>query len=588
VSPAHRPSNEPSSEPSSDASGTWHYGLIARWWAEFNEPEPQELAYYRSAIERFGGPALDLACGTGRLLLPLLGAGLDVDGVDISPDMLALAGAKARQSGLQPTLIAQAMHELDLARTYGTIYICDSFGIGGRRDRDLETLRRIHRHLAPRGALVFSQEMPYDGRDEASWARWLAGHRDDLPRPWRPATSADRRATADGDEIELVSRLGALDPLAGVERLEMRARLWRGGSIVTEEERSLLACIYFAPEVVGMLRWAGFEDVTVEGRYTGRPATGDDGTVVFVARRAKDPGRSGPGGHRHAPGRPPRPVPVVAGGPHEVLEQDGVRHRTDAAGDGRDGRDDRRGAGEVNVADDAALHHVDAHVDDDRAPLQHRAADEAGPAGGGDDDVGPLRVRGEVARPRVADRDRAVLAQQQQGRRLADDVAATDHHGVAAGEGDARALQHLHRGLGGGRQEAIVTQLHEAGVARVQTVDVLARGDRVDDRAERDPLGQRHLDDDPGDGRIGVQRLDLGAQVGRRRARRQVHEPADRAGGAARAQDLLQIDGRGRVTAHEDDRQRRRRAEAAAQRFDLQLHLRPDLGGDRPPQEQPR
>ena len=39
---------------------TWHYGLIARWWAEFNTASPGELAYYRSAIETYGQPALDL------------------------------------------------------------------------------------------------------------------------------------------------------------------------------------------------------------------------------------------------------------------------------------------------------------------------------------------------------------------------------------------------------------------------------------------------------------------------------------------------------------------------------------------------
>ena len=26
-----------------DKPHTWHYGLVARWWAEFNEPDPDEL-----------------------------------------------------------------------------------------------------------------------------------------------------------------------------------------------------------------------------------------------------------------------------------------------------------------------------------------------------------------------------------------------------------------------------------------------------------------------------------------------------------------------------------------------------------------
>jgi SAM-dependent methyltransferase len=270
-----------------EGTGTWHYGLIARWWAEFNEPEPEELAYYRAAIERFGQPALDLGCGTGRLLLPLLEAGLDVDGADISADMLALADAAVRRKGLRTTLTNQAMHELDLPRSYGTVYICGSFGIGGRRDRDMETLRRVFGLLTPGGGLVFDHELPYDGRSETNWARWLAGHREDIPRPWPDAATSpeDRKRTADGDEIELINRRGTLDPLGQVERLEMRARLWHDGVVVKEEGGSLLFNLYFAQEVLAMLRAAGFADVVIEGHYNGRPATGDDGTVVFVARR---------------------------------------------------------------------------------------------------------------------------------------------------------------------------------------------------------------------------------------------------------------------------------------------------------------
>ncbi len=120
----------------SDQPQTWHYGLVARWWAEFNEADPDELAFYRAFVEPDGQPALDLACGTGRLLLPLLRAGLDVDGCDLSPDMLALCRDRATEEGLAPQLYAQAMHALDLPRAYRTIFICDSFGIGGERRQD--------------------------------------------------------------------------------------------------------------------------------------------------------------------------------------------------------------------------------------------------------------------------------------------------------------------------------------------------------------------------------------------------------------------------------------------------------------------
>jgi SAM-dependent methyltransferase len=73
----------------SDRPQTWHYGLVARWWAEFNEAGEDELAFYRGVIERSGQPVLDAGCGTGRLLIPLLQAGFDIDGSDVSPDLLA-------------------------------------------------------------------------------------------------------------------------------------------------------------------------------------------------------------------------------------------------------------------------------------------------------------------------------------------------------------------------------------------------------------------------------------------------------------------------------------------------------------------
>jgi SAM-dependent methyltransferase len=265
------------------APQTWHYGLIARSWAEFNQPEPTELAYYQGIIARDGQPALDLGCGTGRLLLPLLQAGLDVDGCDISPDMLAYCREQAARDGLAPRLYQQAMHELDLPRTYRTIFICDSFGLGGQRQHDAEALRRCHRHLAPGGVLVFSLELPYS--NAGNWANWLPEERRHNPRPW-PA-SGERRRLADGDELELRVRLVDLDPLEQQTTIQMRAALWRDGQRMLEEEHTMVSIRYLRNEVLLLLAQAGFGEVTVFGGYTDAVATADDTFLVFVARKAR-------------------------------------------------------------------------------------------------------------------------------------------------------------------------------------------------------------------------------------------------------------------------------------------------------------
>ncbi|MCJ7822473.1 MAG: class I SAM-dependent methyltransferase, partial [Armatimonadetes bacterium] len=59
--------------------------------------EGGDLMFWHSLAEATGGPALELACGTGRLLLSLPRAGTDAVGLDVSPFMLAVAGRKLAQ-----------------------------------------------------------------------------------------------------------------------------------------------------------------------------------------------------------------------------------------------------------------------------------------------------------------------------------------------------------------------------------------------------------------------------------------------------------------------------------------------------------
>ena len=81
---------------------------------------------------------------------------------------------------------------------------------------------------------------------------------------------------------------------------------------------------------------------------------------------------------------------------------------------------------EVDVADELVADHVDSDVDDHRPRAQHLPGDQARNAGGHDHDLGVAGVAGEVDGLAVADRDGGVLAQHQQGGRLADDVGAAD------------------------------------------------------------------------------------------------------------------------------------------------------------------
>ena len=264
------------------AARTWHYGVVARWWAQFNRDGP-EIDYFRRFVE-IGQPALDAACGTGRLLVPYLEAGLDVDGSDISADMLELCRERAEREGLRaPSLYAQAMHELDIPRRYRTVVVCGGFGLGGHREHDTEGLRRLYEHLEPGGVLVLDNEVPYATSPAHWWKFWLREGRSELPRPWRE--EGERRIGSDGVEYELNSRLLDFDALSQRVTLEMRASMRREGELVAEDEHVLVMTLYFTHEIQVMLEQAGFVDIELRAGYEDRAPTGDDDFVVFVARK---------------------------------------------------------------------------------------------------------------------------------------------------------------------------------------------------------------------------------------------------------------------------------------------------------------
>ncbi len=218
---------------------TWHYGLVARWWAEFNHGGP-EVDYFRRLVEK-GQPALDVACGAGRLLLPYLRAGLDVDGCDISADMLAHCRTAAEREGLSPNLYLQAIHELDLPRRYRTAFVCGGFGLGSSRDQDAEALRRLHGHLEPGGLLALDVE-----------ARWR--YTESAPRPEQTLEPpSERRRGSDGAEYALRGRLVDVDQAARRTTMALHAWMWRDGSLVADEEYLLTESFYQRDELAALL-----------------------------------------------------------------------------------------------------------------------------------------------------------------------------------------------------------------------------------------------------------------------------------------------------------------------------------------------
>ena len=259
----------------------WHHGLVAREWAEFETDGGQEATYYQRLIETSGQPALDLGCGSGRLLLPYLQAGLDVDGCDYSQDMLAHCEARARREGLSPRLYAQAMHELDLPRRYQTIFACGVIGLGGERRLTRQAIQRCYEHLRPGGTFAFNMSPRWN--DPPAYLSRLPENRHSLPEEW-PASTEHKRL-ADGTELEITARTVSVDPLEESQTRQLRARLWRNGELLEEQVHTQRYEEYGKNELVLILELAGLSDIQIFGDFSNEPATADHKELIFIARK---------------------------------------------------------------------------------------------------------------------------------------------------------------------------------------------------------------------------------------------------------------------------------------------------------------
>jgi SAM-dependent methyltransferase len=226
--------------------------------------------FYRAIIERGHGPALDVGCGTGRLLLPFLAAGLDVDGVDNSPEMLALCRENAVARGVDVTgrLFEQPMEQLALPRRYATIFVPSlSFQLLTDLDDTARAMARFHEQLEPGGVLAMSYSSKlWPGRrtpPQMQWSDWF--NMAEAPRAEDAAVIRRWiRARFDHDQQ--------------LEHEENRYQLLRDGVVVEEElhQRSPAVRWYSQEQALAGFEQAGFTQIAITAADSFDPASAGD------------------------------------------------------------------------------------------------------------------------------------------------------------------------------------------------------------------------------------------------------------------------------------------------------------------------
>jgi SAM-dependent methyltransferase len=231
-----------------------------------------DIPFWLDVARTAGGPVLELGCGTGRVLLPILKAGIAIDGFDASPAMIRRLKEKAKESGLTVRAEVADMLDFSMDRRYARL-ICafNGFAHCDTVEDQLAVLRCSLEHLEPGGALVL--HMSYPGPGYWSEPEGAAVLEHEAPRPGRGKIQLwDNRkkdivAQRQDSEVE-IWELGASDRPQAVHKFSTAQR-W-----VYRFELELL------------FRAAGFARWDILGGFDGRPLTAPDDQMIAWAFKA--------------------------------------------------------------------------------------------------------------------------------------------------------------------------------------------------------------------------------------------------------------------------------------------------------------
>ena len=127
------------------------YDLIAPFYDIEHAHFDEDLDMYENYAELANGKILELACGSGRVMLPLAEAGYEVTGVDNSGEMLAMARTTLDEAGVLDncTLVEQDISELKLKQQFRLAFIAlGSFAHVTTRQAQQKVLAAVRAHLS--------------------------------------------------------------------------------------------------------------------------------------------------------------------------------------------------------------------------------------------------------------------------------------------------------------------------------------------------------------------------------------------------------------------------------------------------------
>ncbi len=226
----------------------------------------EDLAFWKALAAQHGGPILELGCGTGRVMLPLLEGGYAVTGLDNDLDMLRFLMPRIPAGGARRVFLAD-MAAYHLAQPFQLIIMpCNTLSTLAEEERQ-RVFACLRRHLSPGG--VFAASLPNPAVLRAMPARGEEEIEEMLEHPETKGPLQVSSAWQRSKQAFTVTwHYDHLRPDGMVERLSVRVR------------HSLASLETYQAE----LRQAGLEIQALYGDFDQSAYTAESPDLILVAR----------------------------------------------------------------------------------------------------------------------------------------------------------------------------------------------------------------------------------------------------------------------------------------------------------------
>ena len=229
--------------------------------------------YLDLAREYGGGGTIDIACGTGAVLLHLAEAGIDIDGTDLSEAMCEVAKSKAESSGLTLNIFPANMTDFKSNRKYSLAIIARS-GFMHLLTPELQraALLNIRENLAEGGILTLNTFAP------------------------NPTFQADQMKTTENDysfRLEYINSDGYREKIYNAISYDPKTQVMFGnwkfetfdaaGNVIAERIRPLKMRQTYKQELLYLIELCGFEVLEIYGDYHKRRE--ETGNLIWVLKK---------------------------------------------------------------------------------------------------------------------------------------------------------------------------------------------------------------------------------------------------------------------------------------------------------------